>query len=93
MILQLTVLHEMCKFFILTYVSVNYIGDFIELKALSYSRDVILSLCVLHFVLIVNEMRGFYFDPSLFVVINQFRFPRECAPKLECFGSNNNACL
>lgn len=38
-------------------------------------------------------MRGFSFDPSLFVVINQFRFPRESAPKFECFGSDNNACL
>ena len=46
-----------------------------------------------HFVLIVNKMRGFYFDPFLFVAISQFRFPRECAPKFECFGSNNKACL
>ena len=53
----------------------------------------LLLLLLLHFVLIVNKMRGFYFDPSLFVVINQFRFPRESAPKFECFGSNNNACL
>ena len=36
-------------------------------------------------------MRGFYFDPSLFIVINQFCFPRECAPKFGVYV-NGGTC-